>query len=229
MYLLLSELFPLFSARQTWSIRTHTDSRRVILVRLIIITISWISLTLNILTTHFILRVHMHQDGNAWGHPIYIHVTTTLQVPIWRGRQDQRTHQADWQPGSANRPTLATSRYHSNYRDPLRSREEGCQRSSHYLSAIYRSERERGREIGKGTQTQRHETAIFEVHLQSTDFSSSQSLWAISTCNNPPLLLLRLSGWPDIKSQDLSVCLSICLWLDHHYVVPNFVVMSLLK
>lgn len=64
-YLLLSELFPLFSARQAWSIRPHTDSHRVILVRLIIITISWISLTLNILTTHFILRVHMLQDSNA--------------------------------------------------------------------------------------------------------------------------------------------------------------------
>lgn len=64
-YLLLSELFPLFSARQAWSIRPHTDSHRVILVRLIIITISWISLTLNTLTTHFILRVHMLQDSNA--------------------------------------------------------------------------------------------------------------------------------------------------------------------
>lgn len=65
--------------------------------------------------------------------------------------------------------------------------------------------------MGKGTQTQRHETAIFEVHLQSTDFSSAQSLWAISTCNNPPLLLLCLSGRPDIKPQDLSVCLPPCL------------------
>ncbi len=47
-----------------------------------------------------------------------------------------------------DRPS-ATPRYHSNYRDPLRSREEGCQRSSHYLSAIYRSERE-GERRGKG-------------------------------------------------------------------------------
>lgn len=52
-----SPQFPLFSALQAWSIHTQTDSYRATLVCLIIITISWISLTLNILTTHFILRV----------------------------------------------------------------------------------------------------------------------------------------------------------------------------
>lgn len=107
---------------------------------------------------------------------------------------------------------------------PLRSREDGCQRSSHYLSAIYRSERERDGERDTDTKTW---DAIFEVHLQSTDFSSAQSLWAISTCNNPPplLLLLCLSGRPDIKPRDLSVYLSICLWLN--YAGPSLVRMFL--
>lgn len=52
-----SPQFPLFSAIQAWSIHTQTDSYRATLVCLIIITTSWILLTLNILTTHFILRV----------------------------------------------------------------------------------------------------------------------------------------------------------------------------
>lgn len=93
--------------------------------------------------------------------------------------------------------------------ETLRSRKKACQRSSHYLSAIYRSQRER--EWGGGTQTQRHETVIFEVHLQSTGFSSSQSLWAISSCNNLHLSLLVLSEWPNIEPQDLSACLPACL------------------
>lgn len=82
---------------------------------------------------------------------------------------------------------------------------------------------------GDDTQTQRHETVIFEVHLQSTGFSSSQSLWAISSCNNPHLSLLVLSEWPNIEPQDLSACLPaslpaflvIHLWRIN-YCVPNF-------
>lgn len=85
---------------------------------------------------------------------------------------------------------------------PLRGREDGCQRSSHYLSAIYRSERERERDGERDTDTKTWD-AIFEVHLQSTDFSSAQSLWAISTCNNPPPLSLR-TAWYQTSG---SVCL----------------------
>lgn len=67
--------------------------------------------------------------------------TTWLQTRIWTGGQDQRPRWANRQLASANPVTRVTPCFHSNYRDPLRSREEACQRWSHYLSAIYRSQR----------------------------------------------------------------------------------------
>lgn len=116
---------------------------RVVLPCLIIITASWISST-SLPTVNILSR--QQRTGT-----ICMRVTTsTLQ--IWTGRWDQRTHQADWRAGSSNRPTSVTYSYHSNYRGPLRHAEDRCQRSRHYLSAIYRSERE----VEGGPQ--RHET-----------------------------------------------------------------------
>lgn len=95
---------------------------------------------------------------------------------------------------------------------PLRGREDGCQRSSHYLSAIYRSERERGREMGKGTQTQRHETPS----LKSIYKAQISPLLNPSGPSQPAIIpLLCLSGRPDIKPRDLSVYLSIRLRLNY--------------
>lgn len=131
------------------------------------------------------------------------HLSTATSQDL-RRQAGSKTHQADWQPGSTNPPTSQTSRYHSNYLDPLRSREEESQRSSHYLSAIYRSERERW---GKG---HRHKDGHLWSPFTKPIFSPlSQSLWAISSCSNPPLLLLlRLSGRADIRPLDLSASLS---------------------
>lgn len=43
---------------------------------------------------------------------------------------------------------------------------------------------------------QRHEMAIFEVRLQSSDFSSCSIPLGILTCNNPPLELPSLRSAP---------------------------------
>lgn len=68
---------------------------------------------------------------------------------------------------------------------------------------------------GRGHKDMRRPSLKSVYKAKISPFASSQSLWAISTCNNPPLLLLCLSGHPHIKLQDLSVrvsfCLSVCL------------------
>lgn len=69
--------------------------------------------------------------------------------------------------------------------------------------------REKGGRMGGGAPTQRPETPSLKSIYK--DFSSAQSLWAISTCSNPPP---PLRGRPDIRPKDLSVYLSVCLRLN---------------
>lgn len=90
--------------------------------------------------------------------------------------------------GDKNPPTSGDIPVAIIWTPPLRSRAKGH-------GAIFLPFTGQGGDVA-----QRPETAIFEVHLQSTDFASSQSHppWAISRSGNPPLLL---------PVSDLGICL----------------------
>lgn len=129
---------------------------------------------------------------------------TTLQVQFWRGGQDQRTHQADWQPGSTNCPTLVTSCYYSNYLDPQRRTEE-CQRSSHYLSAIYRSERNVERDTNTKDMRQPSFKSIYRAEISLQLSRAIIPLFCCSVSQDDPISNLEICLPPP-------VCLSICQW-----------------
>lgn len=106
-----------------------------------------------------------------------------------------------------------TYSYHSNYLGPSK-RQRGRVSKVITLSFCHLQvrEREREREMGKGTQTQRHETPS----LKSIYKAQISPLLNPSGPSQPAIIpLLCLSGRPDIKPRDLSVYLSIRLWLNY--------------
>lgn len=64
--------------------------------------------------------------------------------------------------------------------------------------------------MGKGTRHKDMRWPSLKSIYKAEISPLSQSLWAISTCNNPPLLLLCVWRRPVIKPKDLSTCLTDC-------------------